>query len=94
MANLKKIDGRSLQRTGRTKQLNLKVRESFYKLVYQLAKEENCLITELVEKTVLEYQKKKNKKPNIISNTIERERESKNGQNLRKTKADTSQTKK
>ncbi|KLL03587.1 MAG: hypothetical protein MRERV_37c018 [Mycoplasmataceae bacterium RV_VA103A] len=55
----KKIDGRSLKRTGRVRQLNLKVTENFWRLLYQLAEEENCLITELVEKAVLEYQKNK-----------------------------------
>ena len=55
----KKVDGRNLKKTGRTRQLNLKVREDFYRLLYQLAEEENRIITELVEKSVLEYQRKK-----------------------------------
>jgi hypothetical protein len=58
MSRTKKLDGRNLKRTGRTRQLNLKVRDDFYQLIYRLAEEEGCLITELVEKAVLEYQQK------------------------------------
>ena len=47
--------------TGRTKQLNFKVREEFYWKLKNLAVEEKCLMVEILEKSLKEYEKSKKK---------------------------------
>ncbi|KLL04773.1 MAG: hypothetical protein MRERV_12c036 [Mycoplasmataceae bacterium RV_VA103A] len=81
MGRLKKMDGRSLKRTGRTKQWNLKTREAFYQLVYKLAEEENCLMIEILEKAVGEYINIKKKDDDNTHTHREREREREREQN-------------
>src|SRR4051794_37687999 len=62
------IDGRSLRRSPRKRQFTMKVTDELYELIYSLAREEKLMLTEVVEKTILEYaerkqRSKKNKKP-------------------------------
>jgi len=45
--------------TGRTKQLNLKVKEETYWLLKQMALKEKKLMTEILEKSLENYSKKK-----------------------------------
>ena len=45
--------------TGRTKQLNFKVREEFYWKLKKMSVEEKCLMVEILEKSFEEYEKKK-----------------------------------
>lgn len=47
--------------SGRTKQLNFKVKEDFYWRLKQLSMKEKCLMVEVLEKAFAEYEKKKNK---------------------------------
>jgi hypothetical protein len=43
--------------TGRTRQLNLKVREEIYWRLKELALKEKCLMTEILEKALEKYEK-------------------------------------
>jgi len=52
-------DGRSLRRTHRTQQFNTKVTPDFYQLLHSLAQKENLLMTEVLEKALQEYARKK-----------------------------------
>jgi len=47
--------------TGRTKQLNFKVREEFYWRLKNMAVKEKCLLVEILEASLESYEKKKNK---------------------------------
>lgn len=47
--------------TGRTRQIGLKVKESFYVQVKQLASEENCYLVEILEKALELYIQQKEK---------------------------------
>ena len=49
--------------TGRTKQLNLKVREEIYWRLKELALKEKCLMTEVVERALESYEKNKKLQP-------------------------------
>ena len=48
-------DGRSLYVTGRTTQMNLKVRAEFKDHVYALARSEGVMMIEIIERAVEEY---------------------------------------
>jgi predicted DNA-binding ribbon-helix-helix protein len=47
--------------TGRTKQLNFKVREEFYWKLKNMAVEEKCLLVEILEKSLESYERERKK---------------------------------
>lgn len=49
------LDGRSARTTGRVAQLNLKVRHEFRDHVAALARAENLMMVEIIERAVTEY---------------------------------------
>jgi hypothetical protein len=49
------LDGRKSRATGRTAQLNLKVRHEFRDHVAALAQQERLMMVEIIEKAVMEY---------------------------------------
>ncbi|RHZ35718.1 hypothetical protein [endosymbiont GvMRE of Glomus versiforme] len=46
--------------TGRTKPLSLKAKPEFHRELKRMAMEENCLMIEILEKALAEYQQKRN----------------------------------
>ena len=53
---LRAFDGRSLRRTHRTLQLNLKVTPQFDALLREIAHRENLLLAEVLEKALFQYE--------------------------------------
>jgi len=74
----KKIDGRSATRTGRIVQFATSVTVDFDNTIRQISREDNCMIVEILERSLLLYKE-------------QREKESKIGANLRRNKASTAQ---